>query len=419
MRLAAVSQSAEIGQSPAKCLPERSSLAGLSWLNFLVAMMQTGFGTFIAVNLTAAHWSRTDVGLALSVASVAGIVAQVPGGMLVDITLRKRRAAGAAILIIALAAVVLALWQEHAVVYTAMALQGSASAVLTPAIAAISLALVAKTELAQRLGLNTRYAALGTALAAGAMGVVGTFTSSHLALMLAGIFGFGAIFALHRIRGEDLARAAQITDHAAVITLAAGGQWSTRGTIARNRDLLYFAGCIALFQLGNAGVLPLAVGSVLQREGHRGDLVVAVAVIVSQVLAAILSSPMGKMAEQWGRKPVLLLGLGALVVKAGLFAFDGSSLLVVIYQSFDAISAASFGVMLPLMVADITHKGGHFNLAMGLVGLASSLGAAMSTVMAGAVADRFGVTLAYGLLAAIGAASVLLARWKVCETGRC
>ena len=352
-------------------------------------------------------------------ASIAGIVAQVPGGLLVDITQRKRRAAGGAILSIALAAVVLAVWQEHAVVYAAMALQGSASAVLTPAIAAISLGLVAKTKLAQRLGLNTRYAALGTALAAGAMGVVGAFTSSHMALLLAGLFGFAAIFALHRIRGVDLARAAQITDHVAVIPLAAGGQWGTRRNIAWNRDLLFFAACIALFQLGNAGVLPLAVSSVLQHEGSRGDLVVAAAVIVSQVLAAILSSPMGKMAEQWGRRPVLMLGLGALVIKAMLFAFDGSSLLVVIYQSFDAISAAALGVILPLMVADITHKGGHFNLAMGLVGLASSLGAAMGTAMAGAVADRLGVTLAYGLLAAIGAASVLLARWKVCETGRC
>lgn len=419
MRVAAVRQGAEPGQRSAKYLPERSSLVGLSWVNFLVAMMQTGFGTFIAVNLTSAHWSRTDVGLALSVASIAGIVAQVPGGLLVDITQRKRRAAGGAILSIALAAVVLAVWQEHAVVYAAMALQGSASAVLTPAIAAISLGLVAKTKLAQRLGLNTRYAALGTALAAGAMGVVGAFTSSHMALLLAGLFGFAAIFALHRIRGVDLARAAQITDHVAVIPLAAGGQWGTRRNIAWNRDLLFFAACIALFQLGNAGVLPLAVSSVLQHEGSRGDLVVAAAVIVSQVLAAILSSPMGKMAEQWGRRPVLMLGLGALVIKAMLFAFDGSSLLVVIYQSFDAISAAALGVILPLMVADITHKGGHFNLAMGLVGLASSLGAAMGTAMAGAVADRLGVTLAYGLLAAIGAASVLLARWKVCETGRC
>jgi len=400
-------------------LADRSSLAGLSWLNFLVAMMQTGFGTFIAVNLTSANWSRTDVGLALSVASVAGIVAQVPGGLLVDMTARKRRAAGAAILIIALAAIVLALWQQHAVVYAAMALQGSASAVLTPAVAAISLALVAKSKLAQRLGLNTRYSALGTAVAAGAMGVAGALTASHLTLLLAGMFGFAAIFALHRIRGEDLGRASQITDHAAVIPLAAGGKWGARRSIAWNRDLLFFAACMLLFQLGNAGVLPLAVGSVLHREGSQGNLVVAAAVIVSQVLAAILSSPMGKMADQWGRRPVLMLGMGALVVKATLFAFGGSSLLVVVYQSFDAISAAALGVMLPLMVADITHKGGHFNLAMGLVGLASSLGAALGTVMAGAVADRFGVTLAYGLLASIGAAATLLARWKVCETGKC
>jgi MFS family permease len=418
MRVEPVGLLRDSSDLPASAAPAGSSLAALSWVNFLVSMMQTGFGTFIAINLTTAQWSRTNVGLALSIAGVAGILAQVPGGALVDATSRKRLAAGVATIFVVAAAVIIAFWHARIVVLAAMALQGSASAVLTPAIAAITLALVPPANLAERLGLNMRYMALGTAMAAAAMGLVASVMSSRMSLLLAGGFGIAALMALSRIRGEDLAKAAEITDHAAVTTRAAGGQWEKRGTIAGNRHLLVFAACMLLFQLGNAGVLPLAVGSVIARDGRNGGLVVASAVIVSQILAAMLASPMGKMAEQRGRRPVLLLALLALSVKATLFAIDGSSMLVVVYQSFDAISAAALGVIVPLVVADITYKGGHFNMAMGLVGLASSVGAAAGTFMAGAIADGIGVTLAFAVLAAIGLAAALLARTMLSETGQ-
>ena len=410
MRAKPVSRTRPSELTPSGQQPSPSSLAALSGVNFLVAMLQTGFGTFIAVNLTLAHWSRTDIGLALGVTGMTGILAQLPGGALVDVLDRKRLAAGIAILAVAAAAGIIAFWQTMPVVISALVLQAVSSAVLTPALAAIALALVPQALLAARLSLNVRYGALGTALAAAAIGLSGAFVSIRFSLLITAGFGVAAAFALRFIKGRDIAEAHRITDHVAVRRPAPDLPWAPRKSILGNRDLLVFAACMVLFQLGNAGIMPLAAGSVIRQHGQGGDAVVAAAVIVSQLLAAAMSSPMGRMAYTWGRRAVLLLGLLALPVKAGLFALGGPSELAVVYQAFDAVSAASMGLIVPLLVADITRKRGHFNLAMGFIGLASGIGGAGGTALAGVAADWLGVPAAFLSLAVIGLLAAALAR---------
>src|ERR1700722_9946402 len=121
-------------------MPDRS-LANLNWLNLFVAQMQLGFGAFLSVYLTTHHWTRTDIGFALSLGTVTGMVAQIPAGALVDAIDRKRTVAGAAISVIAAAALVIGIWPLTLPVMLAEILQGAASCVLAPAIAAITLAL--------------------------------------------------------------------------------------------------------------------------------------------------------------------------------------------------------------------------------------------------------------------------------------
>ena len=38
------------------------SLAGLDWVNFFAAAVQTGFGPFIAIYLTLHHWTGLAIG---------------------------------------------------------------------------------------------------------------------------------------------------------------------------------------------------------------------------------------------------------------------------------------------------------------------------------------------------------------------
>ncbi len=82
-----------------------------------------------------------------------------------------------------------------------------------------------------------------------------------------------------------------------------------------------------------------------------------------------------------GRRPLLLLGFGALPLRCLLFAYAPDPALVVVVQLLDGISAAALGVLITaLIVADITRDTGHFNLAQGVVGTAVGVGAAVSTL---------------------------------------
>src|SRR5262249_56309002 len=50
----------------------RRSRRGLDWFAFCVADVQTGFGPFISVYLTAQGWTQVDIGLVLTARSLAG-----------------------------------------------------------------------------------------------------------------------------------------------------------------------------------------------------------------------------------------------------------------------------------------------------------------------------------------------------------
>jgi MFS family permease len=87
-------------------------------------------------------------------------------------------------------------------------------------------------------------------------------------------------------------------------------------------------------------------------------------------------------------------------------------------QVFDGITAAVFSVMVPLIVADVAFGSGHFNLAQGIVGTATGIGASLSTVLAGYVSDRFGSSTAFLGLASVAAAGLALIWFVMPETRR-
>jgi MFS family permease len=90
--------------------------------------------------------------------------------------------------------------------------------------------------------------------------------------------------------------------------------------------------------------------------------------------------------------------------------------MVIAAQLLDGVSAAVFGVLLPLVVADITHGGGRFNFALGIASVACALGAAVSNAAAGALAEKAGLPVAFLALAALGAGAVALVWFIMPET---
>ncbi len=177
-----------------------------------------------------------------------------------------------------------------------------------------------------------------------------------------------------------------------------------------------FAVSIMLFQLGNAAVLNIAAHGFTESSGRMAGTLVAASIAVPQVIAALISVRLGDLAESWGRRQVLMLGFCMLPVRILLFALGGSAWMKVGYQAFDGITAAVLGLMIPLVVSDITHDSGRFSLGMGIVGLAVGIGATLSTTIAGYVADNLGDQAAYLTLAGFAVAGCVVVWFVLPET---
>jgi MFS family permease len=163
-------------------------------------------------------------------------------------------------------------------------------------------------------------------------------------------------------------------------------------------------------------MLPLVAGEVTKSLGRQAGLVIAACIVLPQLLVAYASPHVGRLADQWGRRPVIMLTFLAVPVRGALLALFGGGIYLPLIQILDGVSAAGFGVMLPLMAADLTRGTERFTLCMGMFGLAAGLGATLSTALAGHLADRYGNEAALWVLAGAGLGAVLLALAALPET---
>ncbi|MFM0327285.1 MFS transporter [Caballeronia glebae] len=391
------------------------SLRALDWLNFFVANVQTGFGPFIASYLAANKWTQGEIGLMLSVGTISAMASQLPAGALVDAMRNKKFAALSAIVAIIVSALLLAASPTFVPVFAAEVLHGFASCMLVPAMAAISLALVSRADLGDRLGRNARWASIGSALTAALMGAFGEYLSLRSVFFLTAALAVPAIFALRMIHYDMLPVVPRASSGKSKLTPEGEERESLR-ELLKDKRLLIFAACVVLFHLANAAMLNLAAGEVTAHMGDNVQLVIAACIIVPQFIVAAMSPWVGRQAQKWGRRPVLILGFCALPIRAILFAGVSSPYLLVPVQMLDGISAAVFGVMLPLIAADVAGGRGHYNLTIGFFGLAAGVGATLSTAAAGFAADRFGTAMSFFGLAGAGALAVLMVWLAMPET---
>jgi len=379
--------------------PSRRSLRGLDWFIFFLADVQTGFGPFIAVYLTSQKWTQVDIGLVLSISGIIALIGQMPGGALVDWARSERLVAGAALMGIAAAALAYALLPIFPIVASAAAIHAAASCVLGPCIVAMSLGLVGHAAIGERLGRNARFASIGNGVAAAVMGAVGYFLSPRWVFFVTAALLIPALLTLGRIRPREvdpeLAHGETRADHTAAPIV----------TILRQAPLFILAGCALMFHLANAAMLPL-MGSVLttRSSGEWATILIATCIVVPQLIVALISPWVGHNAQVFGRRPFLIVAFGALALRGVLFALVTNPYLLVAVQVLDGITAATLGIMVPLMIADITRGTGRFNLAQGIVGTAVGVGASISPTLAGYLTDTFGSSVAFLGLAVIAAA---------------
>ncbi len=390
----------------------RRGARALDWLAFLMADMRDGIGPYLAVFLKgAAEWQPAMIGAALAASNIATALALIPAGLLVDALRCKRLLLAGAGLVVGFGTLLIVLAPRPAAVLPAAVILGAAGAFLGPGLIGLSLGLVGPRRLAARISRNEGFNHAGNFC--GALTIIAV---THF-LGLAWIFYLACGYALASAVAAALIPGHAIDHDRARGRPEPGAPALSLGDALRRPGFAVFLLTVALFHLGNAAMLPLA-GQVLAAT-HPGSDAAAMSacILVAQAVMVGVALLVGRASAQgYGRKPIFLVALVILPLRGVLFAYVTSPLGIVLVQVLDGIGAGVFGVIAPLIAADLMRGSGRINFAQGLVALATGAGGAVSNLGAGVIVQIFGYPIGFLSLSAASLAALALFAQAVPET---
>ncbi|MDQ0510523.1 MFS transporter [Ancylobacter amanitiformis] len=387
-----------------------SSLAALASLNLFLSDVRDGLGPFLGVFLQQKQWTPGEIGLVMTLGGLAGMVATIPMGALVDSSRAKRTiiVVGSAVVIAASIAILMA--PSFGVVAVAQGVNGIAAAALGPAVAGITLGLVGAGGFDRQLGRNEAFNHAGNILAAVLAGLFGWWLGLPAVFALMAAMAVGSILSVLAIRPGEI-------DHEAARGMAspaaAGDKAEGWRTLLSDKRLLTVALTMGLFHLGNGAMLPLFGQGMVARGAGDPSALTALTVVVAQATMIPMALIASHLARSRGYRLVLLMALAALplrgMIAAAAAQWDIAFALFPV-QMLDGVGAGLLGVATPGIVARILQGTGRFNVGLGVVMTAQGVGAALSTTLAGFVAQYAGYPAAFltlGGVALVAAAAYL------------
>jgi MFS family permease len=394
-------------RTPGQPSPSKRSLIGLDGLNFTMADVREGVGPFLSIYLKGSqHWPAGQIGIAMAVSSIAAAACQIPAGLIVDSILAKRALVAGSGFLVALGCLSMALIPNLYFVMAAQTILGAASAIIPPALGALSLGLVGRQMFPARVSRNEGFNHAGNFTAALLAGTVGQRLGYRWIFYLVCLFAIASACIVSVIDsreidyemargGEEREAPSGSNDGEKKVPL----RWLE---LLRRKDLLVFLASVVLFHFGNTAMLPMA-GQVLAKTHPGADIsALSACIICAQLVMVAVAAMVGwALRRGIGRKTIFLVALAILPVRGILFSFTDSPVLVVAIQLLDGVAAGIFGIISIVIAADLMRGTGRFNLAQGLVALSTGLGAAISNLAAGFVVQAFGYPAGFLTLAAI------------------
>jgi MFS family permease len=377
--------------------------------NFFLADVRDGLGPYLAIYLlTEQKWDEASIGGVMSIATITGMLAQTPAGALVDATRAKRLVMVLAAIIIMLASLLLPVMSAFWPVAISQGIAHAAGVIFPPALAAVSLGVVGHRAFTRRIGRNETFNHAGNATAAMIAGAAAYALGPSAVFYPMAFMAVGSLASVllipERAIDHDLARGLHVREQAK----DKGGDRerpSGLGVLLTCRPLLIFALCVTLFHLANAAMLPLVGQKLALQDKNLGTSLMSACIVAAQIVMAPMAILVGAKADRWGHKRFFLAALAILPLRAVLYTLSNAKAWLVAVQLLDGVGAGIFGAIMPVIVADLMRNTGRFNVAQGAVITAQSIGAALSTALAGIVVVHAGYSaafLALGAAAAIG-----------------
>jgi MFS family permease len=177
----------------------------LDAINFLLADVRGALGPYLNVFLvTQQHWSQSEVGLVTTIGGLLGLAVQTPIGAAIDETRAKRGAIVLALAVLGIGATIIFAWPSFWPVAIANSLIAIVGDVFGPAVAALTLGLYARKQLARRMGRNSAFDHAGNVAIALVAGALGYIFSQRAVFLLVPVFAVLAAIAVLSIPAEAI-----------------------------------------------------------------------------------------------------------------------------------------------------------------------------------------------------------------------
>lgn len=384
--------------------------------NFFLADVRDGLGPYLAVYLlTEQKWDEARIGLVMSIATVAGIVAQTPAGALVDATRAKRLVMALAAILVTIASLSLPLFPGFLPVALSQGAAHAAGVVIPPAIAAVSLGIFGHSAFTRRIGRNETFNHAGNAVAAALAGIAAYCFGPTVVFYLLALMAAASLISILAIPEVAIDHALARGLHDAE-TAEQREQPTSLDVLLTCRPLLIFAACVALFHVSNAAMLPLVGQKLALQDKNLGTSLMSACIVAAQVVMVPFAMLVGARADCWGHKRFFLAALLILPIRGALYTLSDNPYWLVGVQLLDGVGAGIFGAIFPVIVADLMRNTGRFNVAQGAIITAQGIGAALSTTVAGLVVVSAGYSAAFLCLGAAAAIGFVVCYFALPET---
>lgn len=371
----------------------------LDLLNFALAGAREGFGPFLGVFLQARGFDPAATGFAMSLAGASGLVATTPIGALIDRNEKKRAGVVIAVSMIAVGAVLIVLTRHIWLIGAAQLLIGVGDTAVAPLVAALTLGIVGHGAFAARMSRNEAFNHAGNAVNAAFAAVLGYFFGLGYVALAIVVMSVASSLAIGRLDAASI-------DHVD----ARSGDSDERSTwraLLGMRDLVLLAFIVMLFQAASGAMLPF-LAQARTAAGADPSLTTGAMTVVARIvmIGAALLAP--RLAVRIGYNGVLTLVLAIVAVRGCMAAYASSWLMVILVQVLEGCSMGLGSVAVPALNAEIMAGTGRISAGFGAVLTAFGLGATLSPLLAGVVAQHFGFSAAFLALAAVALVAMLV-----------
>ncbi|WP_287587287.1 MFS transporter [Candidatus Borrarchaeum sp.] len=142
---------------------------------------------------------------------------------------------------------------------------------------------------------------------------------------------------------------------------------------------------------------------------------VGILIAINLGISALIMSPVGKFSDMKGRKIIIMFGLIGTSIVLVMYATSYSLILLIIAQVLNAFVFASIYTGGSAFVSDVAPSASH-NEAMGYLNSAITFGAVTGTLIAGIMAEIFGLRIMFLILAILPIIGAVIVLSKVSET---